>query len=178
MNAPRFAPLECANADPTGGREHCGDFPFTPPAPRVGTTAFRVAEGSGRAVEARKRLLQADCVAREVPFEGKHRSLHGGNVGSGLLRVDRGPRNTFSLTYRSCASLTRTRPERPAYAAAERPAVEPEEIAQVELGPPPPLVAPTTASREAASPAANSPGADVAPAASIIRPPTPLTVPS
>src|ERR1700733_15811980 len=109
MDAPRFASLEGANADPAGRGEHSGDFPFTPSVPWVGATAFRVAKGSGRVVEASKRILQTDRVAREVPFEGKHRGLRDGNVGSRLLCVDRGCCGAFPLARYSCASSMRAR---------------------------------------------------------------------
>jgi hypothetical protein len=111
MDAPRFASLEGANAEPAGRRKHSGDFPFTPSAPWVGATAFRVAKGSGRLVEASEGILQTLCVSREVPFQGKHRSLRDGNVGSCLLRVDRGPRGRFPLARFLPASLMRARPK-------------------------------------------------------------------
>jgi hypothetical protein len=109
MDAPRFASLEGANANPAGRGEHSGDFPFTPSAPWVGATAFRVAKAPGRVVEASKRILQTHRVSREIPFQGKHRSLRDGNVGSHLLCVDRGFRDTFPLACYSCASSMRAR---------------------------------------------------------------------
>src|SRR3954453_1014389 len=72
-----------------------------------------------------------------------------------------------------------TRPADRACRAALAPAHVPEEIAQAPLWLPPPLMAPVTSSRVAASPAANRPGTAVSRSADTSpNPPVPRTVPS